>query len=260
MTAALTHGVRSKHWERLMFQRIGIARITLCAVVLDIPDRSGRYIAKDLAAGWAYMLMDNDGDNRFRGEGTCHGGRDMALRWAFLAAFNCVPDCSQVQIVVEGRETHRCMVGLAVADTHVRTAIDGRPIAVLSRPDEKAVWQARMAAERAASALLRDRERAEARLTALRNADERMAELSLLAGDPRNVDTIIPMADWRAHRAASADMPRAARPVAPVRQVQERPMEVMAATQPRGSSLVGWFKGFNSRVSTVHAALVGIGV
>jgi len=180
-----------------MFQRTGLASITLSAVVLDIPDRSGRYIAKDIAAGWAYYLVDSDGDSRFRGEGTCHGGRDMALRCAFLAAVNCVPDSSQIRIVVEGKETHRCMVGLALHDTHVREAIDGRQLSVASRPDERTVWQARMAAERAASSLLRDRERAGARLTAIRNAEQRTAELSALAGDPKDVDTVISLDQWR---------------------------------------------------------------
>jgi hypothetical protein len=180
-----------------MFHRTGLASITLSAVVLDIPDRSGRYIAKDIAAGWAYFLVDSEGDSRFRGEGTCHGGRDMALRCAFLAAVNCVPDSSSIRIVVEGKETHRCMVGLAVNDTHVREAIDGRPLSVASRPDERTVWQARMAAERAAVTLLRDRERAETRLAAIRNAEQRTAELSALAGDPKYVETVIPLDEWR---------------------------------------------------------------
>jgi hypothetical protein len=131
----------------------------------------------------------------------------MALRCAFLAAINCVPDTSRIRIVVENKETHRCMVRLAVDDATVCAAIDGRPVSVASRPDEKSVWQARMAAERAASTLLRDRERAELRLTALRNADERTAALSTLAGDPKNLETDIPMQqqpmrDWREQRAA----------------------------------------------------------
>ena len=99
------------------------------------------------------------------------------------------------------------MVRLAVDDAYVCAAIDGRPVSVASRPDDKSVWQARMAAERAASMLLRDRERAEVRLTALRDADERMAALGNLAGDPKEFETVIPMKEWRAQRAAGLDRP-----------------------------------------------------
>lgn len=227
-----------------MFPRNGLASITLSAVVLDLPDRSGRYVARDFAAGWAYVLTDHDGDNRFRGEGACHGGRDIALRCAFLAAIDCVRDCSRLRVLVEGKETHRCMVELALLDPHVRGAIDGRPLAVLSRPDERPVWQARMAAERAAGALLRDRERAEAQLAALRRTEERLAELSDLAGDPRTLETIIPMAEWRAQRAEAARPPAAA----------AAPGEPARATR-----LAGWLRELNARVSSVHSGLANIG-
>lgn len=45
-------------------------RITLDAVVLDSPDQSGLYIARDIIGGWAYLIGDRAGDT-FSQPGSC---------------------------------------------------------------------------------------------------------------------------------------------------------------------------------------------
>jgi hypothetical protein len=144
-----------------MFDPVTTVSISLGSVVLDRPDQTGRYIAKDLAGGWAYIVGDSEGDNRCRGQGVCDGGLDLTLRCAFLSAANRVPDCSQIRILVETRQAHRMMVQLAVKDPHVIAAIGGRPVSILTRPEARSSFQVRTAAERAASVALRDREHAE---------------------------------------------------------------------------------------------------
>jgi hypothetical protein len=144
-----------------MFNPGGLVTISLGSVVLDRPDQTGRYIAKDLAGGWAYLIGDADGDNRCRGQGVCEGGLDLTLRCAFLSAGSRVPDCAQIRILVETRQAHRMMVQLAVTDPTVIAAIAGRPVSIMTRPDARSSFQVRTAAERAASAALRDREHAE---------------------------------------------------------------------------------------------------
>jgi hypothetical protein len=147
--------------SRRMFDPIGTVSITLGSVVLDRPDRTGRYFAKDLAGGWAYLVGDAEGDNRFRGHGVCEGGLDTTLRCAFLSAVNRIPDGGRIRILVETRQAHRMIVQLARRDPHVVAAIAGRPVAVLTVPEERSSHQVRSAAERAASTALRDREHAE---------------------------------------------------------------------------------------------------
>ncbi len=144
-----------------MFGPVGPVRITLGAVVLDSPDQSGLYIAKDLIGGWAYLIGDKAGDTLSRSQGGCPGGLDIQLRCAFLLAANQVPDSRQITILVETRQAHRVMVNLARRDVHVIAAIAGRPVSVTTRPDERSSFQVRAAAERAASAMLRDREQAD---------------------------------------------------------------------------------------------------
>jgi hypothetical protein len=144
-----------------MFDPIGTASIALGSVVLDRPDQTGRYFAKDLAGGWAYLVGDSEGDSRFRGHGVCEGGLDTTLRCAFLSAVNCVPDCGRIRVVVETRQAHRMVVHLARRDPHVVAAIAGRPMSVLTLPEERSSHQVRSAAERAASIALRNREHAE---------------------------------------------------------------------------------------------------
>jgi hypothetical protein len=144
-----------------MLDPIGAVSISLGSVVLDRPDQTGQFIAKDLAGGWAYLIGDAEGDNRFRGHGVCEGGLDLTLRCAFLSAANHVPDCTRIKIIVDTRQAHRMMVRLAVKDPHVVTAIGGRQVSVMTRPDTRASYQVRTAAEQAAATALRKREHAE---------------------------------------------------------------------------------------------------
>jgi hypothetical protein len=144
-----------------MFDPIGSVTIALGSVVLDRPDQTGRYFAKDLAGGWAYLIGDAEGDNRFRGHGVCEGGLDTTLRCALLSAVNHIQDCHRIKILVETRQAHRMIVQLVKRDPHVVTAIAGRPVSVLTLPEERSSHQVRFAAERAASTALRDREHAE---------------------------------------------------------------------------------------------------
>lgn len=144
-----------------MFGPVGSVHITLGTVVLDSLDNSGRYIARDMVGGWAYLITDQDGDTRSRSQGGCPGGLDVQLRCAFLLAANQVPDSRHITVLVETRQAHRAMVKLAKADTHVIAAIAGRPMAVLTRPGERSCFQVRAAAERAAAVVLRERERTE---------------------------------------------------------------------------------------------------
>jgi hypothetical protein len=144
-----------------MFNPVGLVSITLGSVVLDRPDQTGEFIAKDIAGGWAYLVGDAEGDNRCRGQGVCEGGLDLTLRCGFMAAVNRVPECRLIRILVETRQAHRMMVQLARKDPHVAAAIAGRPVSVMTRPEDRSTFQVRHAAERAASAVLRTREYAE---------------------------------------------------------------------------------------------------
>lgn len=62
-------------------------RITLDAVVLDSPDQSGLYIARDIIGGWAYLIGDRAGDT-FSQPGSCPGELGIQLRCAFHFAAN----------------------------------------------------------------------------------------------------------------------------------------------------------------------------
>ena len=179
-----------------MFDPIGTVSITLGSVVLDRPDRTGRYFAKDLAGGWAYLVGDAEGDNRFRGHGVCEGGLDTTLRCAFLSAVNRIPDCGRIRILVDTRQAHRMIVQLARRDPHVVAAIAGRPVAVLTLPEERSSHQVRSAAERAASTALRDREHAEW------HASEAEAEAEAAGGADRRTTA----------RGPRLSIPRVARP------------------------------------------------
>jgi hypothetical protein len=53
------------------------------------------------------------------------------------------------------------MVELAQKDSQVMDAIDRRPVSIMTRPDERASFQAKAAAERAAESVLKERARAE---------------------------------------------------------------------------------------------------
>jgi hypothetical protein len=144
-----------------MLNPTGLVTVTLGWVVLDRPDQSGVYIAKDLASGWAYLVADQDGDTRYRGQGPCAGGVDVALRCAFLSAAACVLECASMRILVDTRVAHRAMVRLALHDPRVAAVIGGRQVSVMTRPLERSALLVEAAAERAASTALRTREREE---------------------------------------------------------------------------------------------------
>jgi hypothetical protein len=144
-----------------MLNPTGPVTVTLGWVVLDRPDQSGVYIAKDLASGWAYLVADQDGDTRYRGQGPCAGGVDVALRCAFLSAAACVLECASMRILVDTRVAHRAMVRLALQDPRVAAVIGGRQVSVMTRPLERSALLVQAAAERAASTALRTREREE---------------------------------------------------------------------------------------------------
>jgi hypothetical protein len=225
-----------------MFNPVGLVTITLGSVVLDRPDQTGRYIAKDLAGGWAYLIGDADGDNRCRGQGVCEGGLDLTLRCAFLSAGSRVPDCAQIRILVETRQAHRMMVQLAVKDPHVIAAIAGRPVSVMTRPDARSSFQVRTAAERAASAALRDREYAEWHEPPAEDPARPAADgLGVVTGLKETIIAVIgkpkPGAtpDWRAHLTGR----RPHLPTGPGT-VDSLAREAAAVASPR-SAAIGWF-------------------
>lgn len=147
--------------ENPMSHPVGLVSITLGWVVLDRPDQSGIYIAKDLAAGWAYLVADQDGDSRYRGQGPCAGGVDVALRCAFLSAAACVPEYASMRVLVDTRLAHRAMVRLALQDPRVAAVIGGQQVSIMTRPLDRSILLVQAAAERAASTALRTREREE---------------------------------------------------------------------------------------------------
>ena len=128
-----------------MFGPTGSVSISLGSIVLDRPDQTGLYVAKDLVGGWAYLVADGDGDSRLRGQGACDGGLEVALRCAFLSASSRVPHFTQARILVETAQAHRAMVRLASIDGRVVAAIAGRPIAVMTRPEERSSFHVRTA-------------------------------------------------------------------------------------------------------------------
>jgi hypothetical protein len=220
-----------------MFTPIGSISLYLGSVVLDRPDQTGQYFAKDLAVGWAYLISDDDGDARFRGQGACAGGLDVALRYAFLSASGCVPECGPIRVMVESRQAHRTMVRLARSDTQVIAAIAGRPVAIMTRPEERASFHVRSAAERAASGALQERERQEWRAA---------------APQPDDVSDLqpVPATGWRARRGAVSARPIDLPAAAPTR-------HHMAA--PRSRALSSWLNAFDSCVATVEADLRDVG-
>ncbi len=192
-----------------MFDPVGLVSITLGSVVLDRPDQTGRYFAKDMAGGWAYLIGDAEGDSRGRGQGVCEGGLDLTLRCGFLSAASRVPRCSQIKVLVETQQAHRIMVELARKDPHVIAAIRGRPVSVMTRPDTRSSFQARAAAERAAAAALRNREHAEwasSAMPGLSEVEDTHIGETIPALDSRDPGGL---RHWRAHPAVSS-------PVAPV--------------------------------------------
>jgi hypothetical protein len=269
-----------------MFDPIGTVSIALGSVVLDRPDQTGRFFAKDLAGGWAYLVGDAEGDNRFRGHGVCEGGLDTTLRCAFLSAINRIPDCGRIKILVETRQAHRMIVQLAKRDPHVAAAIAGRPVSVLTLPEARSSHQVRSAAERAASTALRDREHAEWQAVEAGALDVEAVDAK--AGEPafdtasgsRRADIAATdepgsMRSWRARRTAEAlrRAPAAtpadagAKAAAPVPNIAVRwlvrPLmegtrnRLQAAgilaqsTSPRSRAVMAWLQDFDRSVAAV---------
>jgi hypothetical protein len=252
----------------------GLVSITLGWVVLDRPDQSGVYIAKDLAAGWAYLIADQDGDSRYRGQGPCAGGVDVALRCAFLSAAACVPEYTSMRILVDTRLAHRAMVRLALQDPRVAAVIGGRQVSVMTRPLERSTLLMQAAAERAASTALRTREREE--------WDEAHAQADTMT-EISNVSAGVESSGgtgWRERQAEARGAPAPARLAqatlpapAPVgrSQVLQRlvgplldgaraSLETAGLTvvrpQPRRSRLLGdWLHDFDGRVETARSGL-----
>ncbi|MGI4951366.1 MAG: hypothetical protein ACRYGM_06140 [Janthinobacterium lividum] len=186
-----------------------VVTIFLGWVVLDRPDQSGVYVAKDLAAGWAYLIADHEGDTRFRGQGPSAGGVDVALRCALLASLACVPERSHIRILVDSRLSHRAVVRLALGDRRVMAAIGSQQVSVLTRPLERSAVLVQAAAERAASTALRAREREDwEELPAL---PDTATEISRATAEDEQ--------RWRVRRAAA-------------RRVQAVPAKVEAASLP----------------------------
>jgi hypothetical protein len=216
MTQAYDHRIPLNATEmrsRRMFDPIGSVTIALGSVVLDRPDQTGRYFAKDLAGGWAYLVGDAEGDNRFRGHGVCEGGLDTTLRCALLSAVHRIPDGGRIKVLVENRQAHRMIVQLIRRDPLVVAAIAGRPVSVLTLPEERSSHQVRFAAERAASTALRDREHAEwhaaeAERAGSSNSGEAAETVDAATGGSTvpatGAEELSAMRDWRARRRAES--------------------------------------------------------
>ena len=242
-----------------MFDPVGSVCLSLGSVVMDRPDRTGLYIAKDIIGGWAYLVADVDGDNRFRGQGVCAGGLDMALRCAFLAAAECVAECRDLRILVETRQAHRAMVRLALADARVVALIAGRPIAVMTRPQERSLFQVRSAAERAALSALQDRERAEWREARAFAKAEAVTALGASPSEDTSVAGELAASQstpqgWRTRRDAWVASRLAAGDALPAPAAPAPSLVV-----PRDRALAAWLKDLNSRVADVRTDLHGVG-
>ena len=231
-----------------MTTQINSVRISVGAVVLDRPDGSGEYIAKDLAGGWAYIVADNEGDNRYRGQGSCDGGVAAGLRYAFISAVGCVPECQRITVCVDTPQDHKQMVRLATGDAQVVTVIANRPVLVMTRPQERSAFQVRLAAERAASVALRAREQ--------RQVDEAPVI------DAPAVPELRP--GWRHQRSARVH----AGPSASIRQATSSPTPTLpppaaaprtATTAPHellpARSLAQWLRDLDNQVEQVQTDL-----
>lgn len=255
-----------------MFSAPGLVGISLGWVVLDRPDQSGLYIAKDLVGGWAYLIADDDGDTRFRGQGACAGGIDVALRCALLSAVACVPDTQQMRVVVDSRLAHRLVVGLALNDRRVNAAIGGRQVSVMTRPLERSIGQVQTAAERAASTALREREREEWKSAA---ATEETTEISeILSAELVSGDTV----GWRQRRAIYSDtstqqspgIDEAAKHAQITATAPPPPMGARASiaatcspgrnpARPRGSLFGAWLRDIDKQVESLRTDLQDAG-
>jgi hypothetical protein len=259
---------------------VGTIKIALGAIVLDTPDRSGNYVAKDLVGGWSYQITDDEGDYRYRGDGHCPGGLETALQWGLLAALGRAPDCAQIKVLVESKQAHQMLVRLAQKDELVVAGIERRPIKVLTRPEEKSVIRARNAAEQAASAALR----AHARQDALQHAIAG-AELQAMAARDVLEETAMDLRDWQAshtpmtkrakagpsssrnlHHGATAG--RLERLILPVTQGLRQSLRKQLAfasqiglrrKRPANTALSSWMKEFEMQAAAVETGLESLG-
>ena len=248
--------------------------ITVGSVVLDRPDQSGEFIAKDLAVGWAYIVADNEGDKRFRGQGSCAGGLATGLRYALMSAVGCVPNYGPITIYVETAQAHRQMVQLATGDVQVVAAIAGRPVFVMTRPRERSSLQVRLAAERAATAALRVREHIERQETVEPSALDPVeaAEAEPVVTAP----TMTPESrqSWRrrvsrpsapgqlairaAARSASRQAPATEPTPSPRASSGVRSAAPPQTPLPRARVLTQWMHEFDSRVESVQTGLQSV--
>ena len=242
---------------------VGPVRVALGAVVLDTPDRTGCYVAKDSVGGWSYLVIDSDGDHRFRGDGTCAGGVDVALRWAVLAALNHVPDCRRIQLFVSSPQTHGAMLRLAQVDDLVIEAMGGRMLTMLVRPNEKSVRRAIGAAEMAAIALLRERARTETVQLAREAALQDEAPAAIETFDEPGGS----FAEWRERRGqatpAAAPVVTPAGRAAPVGNLlvnMVAPLIRRHRKPQRNPSIASWMQDLELRINTVKSGLEGVGV
>ena len=246
--------------------------ISLGAVVLDRPDQSGEFIAKDFASGWAYIIADHEGDKRFRGQGSCAGGLATGLRYAFMSAVGCVPNCGRITIYVESPHAHQQMVQLATADARVVAAIASRPVFVMTRPQERTSHQVRLAAERAAMTALRTREHIERQETSKSVADPVAAETEADVEDSASIPE--PRQSWRQQWSGrSADVQPAIRATArsasrqaaahapkhlPLASAGVAPMS-RQSTPARTRALMQWLQDFDTQVESVQTGLHNAG-
>lgn len=252
-----------------MFSPAGLVSISLGWVVLDRPDQSGLYIAKDMIGGWAYLIADEDDDTRFRGQGSCAGGVDVALRCALLSAAACVPECSQMHIMVDTRRAHRVVVGLALHDRQVNATIGGRPTSVMTRPLDRPAVRVAAAAERAASIALRDRELAERQATISDRTTTDVGEAEEAWQSDHRFNA------WRERRAAAQGLDTSRPGTSPVtapagktvrlllgrsrnEMHDESPFSVPSAQQ-RSNPLGSWLRDIDSRVRILRTDLQGVG-
>lgn len=263
-----------------MFSPAGLVSISLGWVVLDRPDQSGLYIAKDMIGGWAYVIADEDDDTRFRGQGSCAGGVDVALRCALLSAAACVPECSQMHIMVDTRRAHRVVVGLALHDRQVNATICGRPTSVMTRPLDRSAVRVAAAAERAASIALRDREIAE------RQAAQPSKTTRDIGGAAKVRDEGHCLSAWRERRTAgwdpdpmhpgaspvmtqagagaSVQQPMTGRVVRPVpsrsrNAVDDKGFLSASSGQQQSNPLGSWLRDLDSRIKSLRTDLQGVG-
>ena len=267
-----------------MFDATGLVSISLGSVVLDRPDQTGRFIAKDLVGGWAYLVGDADGDSRCRGQGVCEGGLDMTLRCAFLSAAGRVPDCRLIRIFVDTRQAHQTMVRLAVNDSQIVAAIAGRPVSVLTRPDARSLFRVRTAAEQAALAVLREREHtereaffAESMVPTAHDAGVVAAARKVEAG-PASICEPASIADWRSrlhiHAGPSAAPGAGGAPAGKVLPVTAPPARLRqlvtpilsggrnalpVAPTPRTQAIKAWLQDFENQVATISGDLQDAG-